>query len=298
MIKVARKKIPMKKITGFTLLESLLVVVIVAAIATFGFATFRHLSEDFKVNRTVLQIQQLLQAGSTYYVNNNCWPNANECKQPVSDFTAYIPIATAQNPWGNSYRYQETLDALKFQVLANGIPNLLANRIVNRLPNAIVQNCTAKNCSILAEIPIPAPAASSPETNFLIRAINSSVVNLSGDTKHAQTWSPNFTCPDGWIALAVPIITQISTNDNPANQMLCGNVAKLDIGLIQTDAKCFAQKQGFACQANISANATVAQKNWTGCKVDYSNTQGLGTIAVTTLSYCCKPNANGFCAAS
>jgi prepilin-type N-terminal cleavage/methylation domain-containing protein len=64
-----------RKQQGFTLIELLLVIAIVAALAAFGFSTFREYALNLKAEKVAQQMQLILQVASNYYTRNNCWPS-------------------------------------------------------------------------------------------------------------------------------------------------------------------------------------------------------------------------------
>ncbi|MBV8801362.1 MAG: type II secretion system protein, partial [Gammaproteobacteria bacterium] len=95
-------------ISGFTLLEMLLVMAIIAGImlgiATYSQQRILQLRED----RAVLQIQQILNAGLAYYLNNTQWPDSISTNlQGTATSAGYLPgpssAVTISNPWGTSY---------------------------------------------------------------------------------------------------------------------------------------------------------------------------------------------------
>jgi len=88
-----------KLIKGFSLLELLLVMAIMSSIlvAIIGYTTQR--SDEMRRDRTVMQMQQILNAGLAYYVNMGAWPDG------VTDLQTgnYLPSGTINNSWGQGY---------------------------------------------------------------------------------------------------------------------------------------------------------------------------------------------------
>src|SRR5258708_34066525 len=61
---------------GFTLVEMLLVATIISLIIYAGFSYFQQRTLQMTINRTSMQMQQILNAGLAYYVANSTWPVA------------------------------------------------------------------------------------------------------------------------------------------------------------------------------------------------------------------------------
>lgn len=131
------------KLLGFTLIELLFVITIVSVLVSLGVAMMQQHNQQAKVKQTALQMQQLLQAGLAYYVDNKCWPivSVSGCKvNPPPDFIQYIPVNSNVNPWGNSYSFSAPFASI-FQVQVNTPTTAIAQRIAGMLPNASVTTC-------------------------------------------------------------------------------------------------------------------------------------------------------------
>lgn len=63
------------KSKGFTLVELLLLMVILAVFLTVGTGYMQQKTEAIRIDKTVLQIQYILNAGLAYYIANGRWPN-------------------------------------------------------------------------------------------------------------------------------------------------------------------------------------------------------------------------------
>jgi prepilin-type N-terminal cleavage/methylation domain-containing protein len=145
----------MKKYQGFTLIETLLVIAILGMLVAIGIAYHQKHTRDMKVNKTVQQIQQILQAANAFYKHKDCWPGSDNCP---GDLSAYAPAGIVANPWGNSYILQPiSPDGKAFEVIASKIPIPFAQRVAKKLPNAATQNCDANDCNIVVQIPVPGP---------------------------------------------------------------------------------------------------------------------------------------------
>jgi len=71
------------KVTGFTLIEMLLVLIIVSMIIYMGLGYLQQRTVQIRMDRTSLQMQQILNAGMAYYIANSTWPANLACLQGV-----------------------------------------------------------------------------------------------------------------------------------------------------------------------------------------------------------------------
>jgi prepilin-type N-terminal cleavage/methylation domain-containing protein len=170
------------KSQGFTLVELLLVIAVIAVLLTFGLSTYRERALNLKAEKVAQQMQLILQAGANYYVRNNCWPNNlppnpspnHRCiNNPSSEpfMPDYFPIGPMRHP-SNPYNYRlynpfasnpnsNADDATKayqysragiapneegiFQVESGVLPtNEFAQRVAALLPNAWVMTNSTK----------------------------------------------------------------------------------------------------------------------------------------------------------
>lgn len=136
--------------TGYSLLELMLVIAILAMLATFGLSAYQQKMQNFRIEKTALQMQQWLEASLTYYAKNNVWPGAGSLAgttELIQD--GYLPPGSdQQNPFCTTgsacYIVEPDPTAGSQQVRVSAVLNTLANPtqiaqlIANRLPNAIV----------------------------------------------------------------------------------------------------------------------------------------------------------------
>jgi prepilin-type N-terminal cleavage/methylation domain-containing protein len=174
---------------AFTLIELLLVIAIIGILVSTGLSLLQTRAKQTKVEKTALQIQQLLQAGMAYYVDNGCWPAAkgsvpNGCKvQSPPDFeTTYVPVGSTKNPWGNDYTWTKSENGVLFQLTTKLADDQTANNIAALLPSAKVTGST-----LLTEITIPAQTAA----KIFIAAIGKITFSGGGKTE-------SFVCPSGY----------------------------------------------------------------------------------------------------
>ncbi len=87
------------KTKGFSLIEMLLVLAIMATVivALLGYTTQK--SDEMRRDRTVMQMEQFLNAGLSYYVSFGSWPLT------VADLQTklFLPNTTIRNGWGQQY---------------------------------------------------------------------------------------------------------------------------------------------------------------------------------------------------
>jgi type II secretory pathway pseudopilin PulG len=102
----------MRKIIGFTLLEMLLVLVIMSSIILMFLNFTTQKATETQRDLTVMQVDQVLNAGMSYYIGNGAWPitcgtsgdTALSSTSPLSTLQPhYIPSALNNNPYGHGY---------------------------------------------------------------------------------------------------------------------------------------------------------------------------------------------------
>jgi len=178
-------------LTGFTLIEVLFVVAILAVTAALGLDFYQQTAESSKVDNTALQMQQILQAGSTYYIaQGNVWP-ANADPTFIKE---YVPVFnnaadTPQNPWGDGYSWDNP-SAYLFEVTTIVPSAALADQIAAHLPNAVPQDTTAPY-SVKADVAAPGQSSAPP-------AAGNGSGFAGGGTAPGDGSSPAiFDCPTG-----------------------------------------------------------------------------------------------------
>jgi prepilin-type N-terminal cleavage/methylation domain-containing protein len=90
-----------KKYSGFTLIEMLLVMVIIAMIIYGSIAYVQESTMQMRIDRASSQMQQILNASLAYYVANGSWPSQLSTLQG-----SYLPsnsVIGQNNPWGQAY---------------------------------------------------------------------------------------------------------------------------------------------------------------------------------------------------
>lgn len=89
------------RIRGFTLIEMLLVMVIVSALIFMGVRYLQQKTLNTRIDRTITQMQQILNASLAFYVANGHWPSAVQELQDAK----YLPSKPSpyMAPWGRQY---------------------------------------------------------------------------------------------------------------------------------------------------------------------------------------------------
>lgn len=238
------------KFLGFTLIELLFVIAIASVLVSLGLTMVKQRGQQAKVEKTALQMQQLMQAGMAYYVDNHCWPvsppgTPTGCSTPTPpSFDGYIPINGKINSWGYTYSWSPQTNG-RFEVRVNtpdpstadptATNNPIARRIAGMLPNAafgintvvIAGSCTTSNC-VYAQATIPAQSSGS---SVIVVATGAIHYNGGGGTKDATFGdftkdsdddshftatksTVNFNCPASYPFSAIQIAPKISDFNN------------------------------------------------------------------------------------
>src|SRR3990167_1662020 len=103
MTRVAKQK------AGFTLIEMLLVMVIVGILIAMGANYMQQKAASLRMDRTVQQMEQILNAGLAYYINNGKWPEDIDCLYGSGTGTdcsiKYLPYTSGDPmiaPWSSA----------------------------------------------------------------------------------------------------------------------------------------------------------------------------------------------------
>lgn len=93
-------KITRHNIIGITLVEMLLVLTIISMMLYMGIGYFQNRTESIRIDRTSMQMQQILNAALAFYVLNGRWPTALSELQGNYLPPAFLPYVS---PWGGAY---------------------------------------------------------------------------------------------------------------------------------------------------------------------------------------------------
>lgn len=164
---------------GFTLVEMLLVLTIVSIMLYMGIGYMQTRTEGIRIDRTSMQMQQILNAALAYYVLNGTWPTTLSTLQGNYLPNAIVPYL---NPWGGDYKIAIRTDTAspatfppQFYVWTvipgtKSMVNALATSTSLPLsytsadagapgasPPSVFMSCTtaSPNCSVVASVQVP-----------------------------------------------------------------------------------------------------------------------------------------------
>lgn len=193
------KTFKMKWVQGFTLVEMMLVMTIISALIYMSIGYVQQRTLALSIDRASAQMQQILNAGLSYYVNNGSWPTS------INTLTtgSYLPSTGVVSPWGaNAYAVSNNGALFTVTLTLPQISNqsAIANVLVGKLPLASTTGTT----STCPPSP-PAPPGCVPTTTLTISASvnipgqnlnNATAVNMTG-IYHNGACVPVPSCPVG-----------------------------------------------------------------------------------------------------
>lgn len=145
----------LSKNKGVTLIEVLLVLVIASSILLMIISYSNQKLNQLRMDRTVMQMQQILNAGLAYYVNTGKWPESTD----LSDLQpAYLPT-TFKNTWGGTYKIKSdvlglftvTLD-LADKMSKSATTDALLGTLAGQLPTGVAN---LADRTVTAQVNIP-----------------------------------------------------------------------------------------------------------------------------------------------
>jgi len=204
---------PKTKVSGVTLLEVLLVLAIASSLLVMLLNYTTQKSNEARRDKTVLQMQQILNAGMSFYVNNSFWPingatiTNTQCGITWGNLTAmqppnssYLPSTLNNNPYVNPYKIgcttvsngggfyvvttaDNTTDA---EIIAGRLPMAYLTNSLANLPPIACSSPPANNCNIVvANVNIPGQNLNNA------RSVNFAGVYYSGSCVPAPVCPPN-----------------------------------------------------------------------------------------------------------
>lgn len=170
--------------SGFSLIEMMLVAAIIGGIIYMGIGYTQQRTSALMIDRASAQMQQILNAGLSYYVSYGSWP-ANIAALQTGN---YLP-ATVVSPWATSYTLSNTTNILTVKLsLPAGLKNskAIAQMIAGKLPFGVATTST------------PPP----PSTSIISASVNIPAQNLNNvgnvsytGVYHSGACVPVPTCP-------------------------------------------------------------------------------------------------------
>lgn len=158
----------MKKHKGFTLIEMMLVVGIISMLLYMGLGYMQQRTRAAIIDRTAIQMQQILNAGLSYYVNNGQWPADLATLQTDN----YLPAAM-NGPYGSAYTAAvDVNNAGIFTVTLTlsqtiGNVNAIGRILAGKLPLSNVATDGAGDTIVTASVNIPGQnLANATSVNF------------------------------------------------------------------------------------------------------------------------------------
>ncbi len=192
------KNFSMKKHSGYTLIELMLVVAVIALIAALGVKTYRDKAQSDRINMAALGMQHVLESAMAYNVaNKGHWPkenwNSKDCliSNAADDpfVQTYLPNQNYQSNFGTHYCWsgnnQNNEPTAPLFWAAMPVPGSdapeatdFAKRIAARLPNAIITDnpsaastganyCNNNPCYVKAAVAIPSQTSNN-NSGFLL----------------------------------------------------------------------------------------------------------------------------------
>ena len=198
-----------KKLKGVTLLEVMLVLVIASSLLVMVLNYTTQKADELRRDRTVMQAQQILNAGLSYYITHSAWPIVgapDQCSlsgrpswSPMHELQPdYLPDSLDNNPYGQPYHITCANAAngggFYVAIAVNNAANAAA--IAGRLPLAYRSNSFAdwppKACTsgddcifVIANVNIPGQNLNNA------RSVNFASTYFSGSCVPAPNCPPN-----------------------------------------------------------------------------------------------------------
>jgi prepilin-type N-terminal cleavage/methylation domain-containing protein len=199
-----------KKNQGFTLIEMLLVLAVMATIFVMLLGYVNQRAEEIRRDRVTIQLQQILNAGLAFYVNNGYWPvnTAKDCSLPASPGDLSILVAggylasAIKNPFNQGFTLSCNATTGNFTVTTQLPTSAEAQIVAGRLPIAQVPAGTTQ---VATTVNIPGQNLN-----------NARAVNFAG-VYHTGACVPAPKCPLGMSPQIIVVPTSISGVNDPGS---------------------------------------------------------------------------------
>lgn len=279
------KMMKQRWVRGFTLLEMLLVMTIVSMFIFVSVGYVQQRTLALSIDRASAQMQQVLNAGLSYYVNNGTWPADLTTLQNGS----YLPTGAFNSPWGTSYSVSssQTLFSVSMSLPAalvnqSAIGTILAGKLPLATSNTS-SSTTQQPCGVTpwgAPMTCPVTTTTSTITAYVNvpgqNLNNASAVNYAG-LYHNGACVPAPECPvDKTGATMTPqvLLVPVSVsgmNDNSTNVYPMSSFTAYATTLTDTASggppACASNaNQSTACYSDVWGGTPISSgKYWRAC---------------------------------
>lgn len=208
---------------GVTLIEILLILVIIAAVMATLVSTVPQRTDEMRINKVTVQMQQILSAGLSFYLLAADWPRADFPDQTITGLQAagLLPglitkpsrkIIPIKNAWGNLYYASAggsniydnpSVPQSKFYVYSDVATNANAQLIAGRLPGSFVTEKTRVDLTGSGPFPpTPCQPTGQSQCTYVVASVDVPGQNLSNATSisfgsiyHSGACVPQPSCP-------------------------------------------------------------------------------------------------------
>ncbi len=214
------------KINAFTLIETLLIIAVLAVLITASIESYITHSRNFKIDKTAQEIQYLMQAASAYYnesATNGAtpiWPAKNGYTDKIpADFKRYVPVDASayqgesiSNTYGFYYQISGLPEANKadFRVKTQ-VPDVnVANLIAKKLPYGAVLSQGEKTYVEAGVYPPGSQLIDNDPSGFTIKKIGTYTFSIP------EPFILTLNCPIGQNANAIAMVTALKQHKDRA----------------------------------------------------------------------------------
>jgi prepilin-type N-terminal cleavage/methylation domain-containing protein len=172
---------------GFSLLEMLLVLVVMSSIILLITNYGTHRMDQYRIDRASAQMQQILNAGLSYYVTNNTWPSN------IAALSEYLPSGGLTSPYGSAYTVGNAGTNGSIFTVAVTMPAGKTNDAIVLAGELPVAAIDSTGLIVTAQVVLP------PQTLNSARGVNFAAVY------HTGSCVPVPVCPSGFTAQIIVV---------------------------------------------------------------------------------------------
>lgn len=180
---------------GFSLIEMMFVIVIIAIITVTTVDIMRSRLSSALIRKTASQMELILQAESAYYSDHQ-----NTIPTQFSDLQPYLTLTSDANPWGSPYTLTPPANTSPNTLtVTTTVPNTnVALQLIGLLPNASCagtpSNCNVASPQVTASVPL------SQANRFLFNSSYRAIFwPTAGGSSRVNYTFPANACPTGYI---------------------------------------------------------------------------------------------------